>query len=225
MIVHEAENSMDQITGRNVEILPGTPHFSIELTQDQVLFVDEVNMRHGYRTDRPFYWSKHFRPTQPYQVRRLTHELMGILGVATKVTKSEREWYSGYYVDPLNEEALETANISGLILVEDWHRWSYGPFRKILEQGDLGILSAVWERDKELRRLHGPFWTPAFHATEVAKLAGVEPQVAREAIPRLVGLLARKSIFTRPTTRDHWFVPAARRRDVEGVLAHFPQDG
>lgn len=220
MIEHETEDILERITGKNIEILPGTPHFSIDLTMEQVLFLDAIGYRGGYRSDSEFYWRKHWRPTKPYQVKRLTHELMGILGVSAKTLMFGREWYSRYFVDPLNIDALDATNISGGI-VDDSDNWSYGPFRKILEQGDVNILRAVWQKDQQLRDSYSHFWIPGFHATEISKLAGVEPSEVRDAIPRLAGLLARKFVFDKPKTRIHLFVPAVRRPDVEKVLAQY----
>lgn len=190
--------------------------FELPLTRDQASFIRGCD-------DRSLNWGEYKEEFSKTKEKNLRDSLLGIVSIHAVFTRNKREVYTGYSIPPENEDALRAANLFGMT-VFGGPQLEFGPFIKPLEAVDGQVLRAVWERDRELYERFKHRIIPSFHPTEVAKLARLDPKIAKESLLRLTGLLGRKYITAfRYETRSKWFIPAARREDIQAFLAQNPQ--
>ena len=162
---------------------------------------------------------------QRSKVLRVARQVYGILAVQQHSWKRKKDWrevitYRSVFVPPQNISATQ-------------HAVDTGAFEKAINEDHLPILRVVYERQEELRHVYGVQQYPRFYPREVAHLAGVTPDQARDHLFGLVGLLAISindvrtersynsinSIHVRNSNKLAWFVPASRLGTIDDVLS------
>lgn len=152
------------------------------------------------------------------KVLRLVRECYGILAIGAQQKIRNKKfnidlYYCCYFVPKSNYQPLVLA-LEG-----------EGVFRKSVEERDLAILRALYERHQELKHKYGVN-APRFHVTEIANISGRDDKTTRKGLERLLGLTTLIDVvphhFRRNALPDMWILPNARIPQVEEVLKQIP---
>lgn len=169
--------------------------------------------------------------------------MVGIKKIGGSETNAKRIVRSLYGILSLYEYPSFKFNRKGKILYYYLPHKNYAPvqdalnnrgiFKGKIEQRDINILRAIYNRDKELKERYGKNWNPRFHETEIAKLSNKGKKSVRNSLDRLIGILAEtniQEIFELPSHdgdysndfiyiyKPRWFLPTARISTAKEII-------